>query len=113
MKTTGDEDVRSLREFIVYGLKGIAAYGEHAAVLGYEQEEIYREVVDQLVATTEERLLEDLTGVLEQTTGTGVDVYTHSEMLPANYYPVFKQYEHFAGNYGGSWYRQEQRVCQF
>ncbi|MFP3960561.1 MAG: hydroxylamine reductase [Spirochaetaceae bacterium] len=164
---TEDEDVRSLREFIVYGLKGIAAYGEHAAILGYEDEEIYREVMDELVATLEENDLGKLTEVLvatgntavktmalldsantgtyghpeitkvnigtrnrpgilisghdlkdmaellEQTKGTGVDVYTHSEMLPANYYPAFKKYDHFVGNYGGSWWQQNKEFASF
>ncbi|MFP4012406.1 MAG: hydroxylamine reductase [Spirochaetaceae bacterium] len=164
---TEDEDVRSLREFIVYGLKGIAAYGEHAAILGYEDEEIYREVIDELVATLEENDLGKLTEVLvatgntavktmalldsantgtyghpeitkvnigtrnrpgilisghdlkdmaellEQTKGTGVDVYTHSEMLPANYYPAFKKYDHFVGNYGGSWWQQNKEFASF
>ncbi len=167
VKATKDEDVRSLREFIVYGVKGIAAYGEHAAVLGYEDEEIYTEVVDELVATMQDLSIEDLAGVLvktghtavktmalldqantgtyghpemtkvnigtrdnpgilisghdlkdmhellEQTKGTGVDVYTHSEMLPANYYPTFKKYDHFVGNYGGSWYKQGSEFSSF
>ncbi len=164
---TEDEDVRSLREFIVYGIEGIAAYGEHAAILGYEDEEIYREVIDELVATIEDKSLEELTGVLvatgntavktmalldsantetyghpeitkvnigtsdrpgilisghdlkdmaellEQTKDTGVDVYTHSEMLPANYYPAFKKYEHLKGNYGGSWWQQNKEFASF
>ncbi len=158
--STEDEDVRSLREFIVYGLKGLAAYADHAAVLGHEDEAIYREVVDALVATVTEVDLEALTEVLvgvgntavktmalldtantssfgnpeittvnigtrdrpgilvsghdlqdlaellEQTKGTGVDVYTHSEMLPAHYYPALKAYDHLIGNYGGSWWQQ-------
>lgn len=164
---TEDEDVRSLREFIVYGIKGIAAYGDHAAVLGYEDEEIYREVCEQLVATLEDRSLEELTQtlvatgntavktmalldkantetyghpemtkvnigtrnrpgilisghdlkdmaeLLEQTKESGVDIYTHSEMLPANYYPAFKKYDHFVGNYGGSWHRQNKEFDSF
>ncbi len=167
VKATGNEDVRSLREFIVYGVKGIAAYGDHAAILGYEDEEVYTEVVDELVATMQDLSLEDLAGVLvktghtavkvmalldqantgtyghpemtkvnigtrdkpgilisghdlkdmhellEQTKGTGVDVYTHSEMLPANYYPAFKKYDHFVGNYGGSWYKQGSEFSSF
>ena len=164
---TEDEDVRSLREFIVYGMKGLAAYGEHAAILGYEDEEIYREMIDELVATIEDKSLGELTEtlvatgntavktmalldsantgtyghpemtkvnigtrnrpgilisghdlkdmaeLLEQTKDTGVDVYTHSEMLPANYYPAFKKYDHFVGNYGGSWYKQNTEFASF
>ncbi len=164
---TEDEDIRSLREFIVYGLKGIAAYADHAAVLGYEDEEVYKEIVTELSATIEERSIDELTGVLidtgntavktmalldaantgtyghpeithvnigtrdrpgilisghdlkdmaellEQTKDSGVDVYTHSEMLPANYYPAFKKYDHFVGNYGGSWYKQNTEFASF
>ncbi|MFO8065704.1 MAG: hydroxylamine reductase [Spirochaetia bacterium] len=164
---TEDEDVRSLREFIVYGMKGLAAYGEHAAILGYEDEEIYREMIDELVATIEDKSLGELTEtlvatgntavktmalldrantgtyghpeitkvnigtqnrpgilisghdlkdmaeLLEQTKDSGVDVYTHSEMLPANYYPAFKKYDHFVGNYGGSWYKQNTEFKSF
>ncbi len=164
---TEDEDVRSLREFIVYGLKGIAAYADHASVLAYEDEEIYREIVEELSATIEQHTIDELTGILvetgntavktmalldsantgtyghpeitrvnigtrdrpgilisghdlkdmaellEQTKEAGVDVYTHSEMLPANYYPAFKKYDHFVGNYGGSWYKQGSEFASF
>ena len=164
---TEDEDVRSLREFIVYGLKGLAAYADHAAVLGYEDESVYREIVEELSATIEEHTIDELTGILvatgntavktmalldsantgtyghpeitrvnigtgsrpailisghdlrdmaellEQTKDAGVDVYTHSEMLPANYYPAFKKYDHFVGNYGGSWYKQGTEFASF
>ncbi|MFW6292112.1 MAG: hydroxylamine reductase [Spirochaetota bacterium] len=164
---TEDEDIRSLREFIVYGLKGIAAYADHASVLAYEDEEIYREIVEELSATIEQHTIEELTGILvetgntavktmalldsantgtyghpeitrvnigtrdrpgilisghdlkdmaellEQTKEAGVDVYTHSEMLPANYYPAFKKYDHFVGNYGGSWYKQGTEFASF
>ncbi|MFW5743660.1 MAG: hydroxylamine reductase [Spirochaetota bacterium] len=164
---TEDEDVRSLREFIVYGLKGIAAYADHASVLAYEDEEIYREIVEELSATIEQHTIDELTGILvetgntavktmalldsantgtyghpeitrvnigtrdrpgilisghdlkdmaellEQTKEAGVDVYTHSEMLPANYYPAFKKYDHFVGNYGGSWYKQGTEFASF
>ena len=164
---TEDEDIRSLREFIVYALKGIAAYADHARVLGYEDEGIYREIVDALVATIEDRSIDELTGVLvatgttavntmalldaantgtyghpeitrvnigtrnrpgilisghdlkdmaellEQTKDSGVDVYTHSEMLPANYYPAFKKYDHFVGNYGGAWHAQGSEFASF
>lgn len=165
--TTEDEDVRSLREFIVYGLKGLVAYADHAAVLGYEDESVYREIVEELSATIEEHTIDELTGILvatgntavktmalldsantgtyghpeitrvnigtrnrpgilisghdlrdmaellEQTEDAGVDVYTHSEMLPANYYPAFKKYDHFVGNYGGSWYKQGSEFASF
>jgi hydroxylamine reductase len=162
-----DEDVRSLKEFIVYGLRGIAAYAHHAFVLGSEDDEISNHVIDAMAATTQslsqEELVEllvatgncavstmalldaantgaygnpeitsvnigvrnnpgilisghdlkDMEELLEQTKGTGVDVYTHCEMLPANYYPAFKKYEHFVGNYGGSWYRQNREFASF
>ncbi len=158
--STENEDIRSLRELLVYGLKGMAAYAEHAAMLGYEDHEIYAYIlsalattckdltVDEMVAEvlkcgeygvktmalldkantstygspeiTEVNIgvrnnpgilisghdLKDMEELLKQTEGTGVDVYTHSEMLPANYYPAFKKYEHFVGNYGGAWYTQ-------
>lgn len=155
---TEDEDVRSLRELITYGLKGLAAYSKHANVLGRDADEIDAFIqqalakvtddsltVDDLVALTLEtgsfgvkgmalldsantetygnpevteveigvrknpailisgHDLKDLEMLLEQTAGTGVDVYTHSEMLPAHYYPAFKKYPHFAGNYGNAW----------
>ncbi len=158
---TENEDVRSLRELITYGLKGMAAYAHHALNAGKENVDIYGFLykalasllddslsVDDLVALTLEtgqfgvsamalldeantskygnpeittvdigvrsnpailisgHDLTDLEQLLEQTQGTGVDVYTHSEMLPAHYYPFFKKYDNFAGNYGGSWWRQ-------
>lgn len=158
---TEDEDVRSLRELITYGLKGLAAYSKHANVLGRDADEIDAFIqqalakvtddsltVDDLVALTLEcgsfgvkgmalldsantetygnpevteveigvrknpailisgHDLKDLEMLLEQTAGTGVDVYTHSEMLPAHYYPAFKKYPHFAGNYGNAWWQQ-------
>ncbi len=158
---TENEDVRSLRELIVYGLKGMAAYTHHALNLGKENTEIYSHIYDALAATLDDSLnadqlvaltlktgqfgvsamalldeantskygnpeitsvnigvrknsailisghdLTDLEQLLDQTKGTGVDVYTHSEMLPAHYYPFFKKYDNFAGNYGGSWWRQ-------
>lgn len=165
--TTENEDVRSLRELLVYGLKGISAYAEHAEVLGYEQKEVYgmlvkglastvRELsVDEMVAmvleagnaavTTMALLdkantstygnpeitqvnigvgkkpgilvsghdLRDMKELLEQTEGTGVDVYTHSEMLPANYYPELKKYKHLAGNYGNAWWKQDREFATF
>ena len=158
---TQNEDIRSLREMITYGLKGMAAYAHHALTAGKENPEIYEfmyqtladlldesKSVEDLVAltlktgefgvkamalldeantsrygnpeiTTVElgvrqnpgilisgHDLTDLEQLLEQTKGTGIDVYTHSEMLPAHYYPAFKKYDHFAGNYGGSWWHQ-------
>jgi len=158
---TENEDVRSLREMITYGLKGMSAYSEHALNLGKEDADIYRFIYETLAALLDNSLgaddlvaltlrtgehgvkamalldagntsrygnpeittvnigvrknpailisghdLTDLEQLLEQTKGTGVDVYTHSEMLPAHYYPAFKKYGNFAGNYGGSWWRQ-------
>jgi len=158
---TENEDVRSLRELVVYGLKGMAAYLEHASNLGYSDNESHAFTQRALVATTDENLsaeeltalvletgkfgvqvmalldkanttsygnpeitkvnlgvrnnpgilisghdLKDMEELLKQTEGTGVDVYTHSEMLPANYYPAFKKYSHFVGNYGGAWWSQ-------
>ena len=160
VQRTANEDVRSLREMLIIGLKGIAAYAEHAAVLGYRKDEIgdfmYEAMasvtkelpVDEMIALvmkagqtsvttmalldeantstyghpeiTEVNIgvrtnpgilisghdLKDMEELLKQTEGTGVDVYTHGEMLPANYYPAFKKYPHFVGNYGGSWWHQ-------
>lgn len=158
---TENEDIRSLRELVTYGLKGMAAYAEHAFNLGYEDQAIYAFMQHALVAITNNELtadeltalvletgktgvsamalldnantstyghpeitkvslevrknpgilisghdLKDMEELLKQTEGTGVDVYTHSEMLPANYYPAFKKYSHFAGNYGGAWWSQ-------
>lgn len=157
---TANEDVRSLRELIVYGLKGMAAYAHHALNIGKEDLSIYGFMyeamnatlndhsADELVALTlrtgeygvkamallddantskyghpeitEVNIgvrsnpgilisghdLVDLEQLLEQTKGSGVDVYTHSEMLPGHYYPFFKKYDNFAGNYGGSWWMQ-------
>jgi hydroxylamine reductase len=162
-----NEDIRSLKELITYGLKGIAAYAEHAAVLGYEDDSIYSFAKEALAATVKDMSMEqlialvmktgeiavttmalldkantttygspeptevnigvgkkpgilisghdlkDLQELLEQTEGTGVDVYTHSEMLPGHYYPAFKKYTHFAGNYGGSWWHQDKEFETF
>ena len=159
--STENEDVRSLREMIIYGLKGMAAYTHHALNAGKENPEISAFIYEALAATLDDTLsaddlvaltlktgqfgvsamalldeantskygnpeitnvnigvrsnpailisghdLTDLEMLLDQTKGTGVDVYTHSEMLPAHYYPAFKKYDNFAGNYGGSWWRQ-------
>ncbi|XRO76975.1 hydroxylamine reductase [Methanocaldococcus sp. 10A] len=155
-----NEDIRSLKELITYGIKGIGAYLSHAMHLGYNNEEIHKFIVKAMTKLiecndvdelfnlametgkyavdtlalldkantetyghpeiTEVNLgvrnrpgilisghdLKDLEQLLEQTKGTGVDVYTHCEMLPAHYYPFFKKYEHFVGNYGGSWPHQ-------
>ena len=158
---TENEDVRSLRELTIYGLKGMAAYVEHAQNLGYDDVSVHAFIQQALVATTNDSLtadeltalvletgkwgvtvmamldkanttsygnpeitkvnlgvrnnpailisghdLKDMEELLKQTEGTGVDVYTHSEMLPANYYPAFKKYSHFVGNYGGAWWSQ-------
>src|SRR6056297_2758104 len=165
--TTENEDVRSLRELITYGLKGLAAYYDHALNLGYEDESIVDVVEKNLVGTTKDLSvdelvamtlktgeygvnamalldkantstygnpeitevnigtgnnpgilisghdLQDMEQLLEQTKGTGVDVYTHSEMLPANYYPAFKKYDHFVGNYGNAWWKQREEFASF
>ena len=164
---TEDEDVRSLRELLTIGCKGIAAYADHAAVLGYRQDEIDSFLIEALASTTKDletdemialvmkagdvavktmalldeahtatyghpeitevnigvgenpgilisgHDLKDMEELLEQTEGTGVDVYTHGEMLPANTYPAFKSYDHFVGNYGGSWWRQNEEFESF
>ena len=158
---TENEDVRSLRELIIYGIKGLAAYTEHAYNIGKEDESIYSFLYEGLAATLDDSLtaddlvaltlktgeygvkgmalldeantsrygnpeitsvnigvrknpailisghdLTDMEQLLEQTKGTGVDVYTHGEMLPAHYYPAFKKYDNFVGNYGNSWWMQ-------
>lgn len=165
---TADEDVRSLREMITYGLKGMAAYAEHAKNIGKEDFAINAFIYEALAATLDDSLtaddlvaltlktgeygvkvmalldeantsrfgnpeitevnigvrknpailisghdLTDLEQLLEQTKGTGVDVYTHSEMLPAHYYPAFKKYENFAGNYGNAWWKQLDEFVSF
>ena len=165
---TANEDVRSLRELITYGLKGLSAYMKHANVLGYDDKEVNAFMqstlakllddsltVDELVALTLETgkfgvsgmaLLDkantstygnpeitkvnigvgqnpgilisghdlgDLEQLLKQTEGTGVDVYTHSEMLPAHYYPHLKKYKHLAGNYGNAWWKQKEEFESF
>jgi len=160
-------DVRSLRMLLIYGLKGIAAYAEHAAVLGFEDEKIYDFLMEALVSTTKDLSVDEMVGMvmkagecavntmalldkantstygnpeiskvnigvrnnpgilisghdlkdmeelLKQTEGTGVDVYTHGEMLPANTYPAFKKYVHFAGNYGNAWWKQAEEFESF
>ena len=166
--STENEDIRSLREMITYGLKGMAAYVEHAAILGKENLEISAFIYEALAAMLDDSLtaddlvaltlrtgeygvkamalldeantskfgnpeitevnigvrknpailisghdLNDLEQLLEQTKGTGVDIYTHGEMLPAHYYPAFKKYQHFAGNYGNAWWQQVNEFVSF
>ena len=165
---TQDEDIRSLRELITYGLKGLAAYTKHANALGQEDETVDAFLQRALAATLDDNLdaaaltalaletgkhgvagmalldkanteayghpqitkvklgvgknpgilvsghdLRDLEMLLEQTKGTGVDVYTHSEMLPAHYYPAFQKYPHFVGNYGNAWWKQKEEFEAF
>ena len=165
---TKNEDIRSLRELITYGLKGLAAYMKHANALGYENEEIDAFLQEDLAKLLDDGMdvgaltaltlktgeygvkgmalldeantgtygnpeitsvdigvrtnpgilvsghdLKDLEQLLEQTQGTGVDVYTHSEMLPAHYYPAFKKYPNFAGNYGNAWWKQKEEFASF
>lgn len=165
---TQDEDIRSLRELITYGLKGLAAYTKHANALGQEDETVDAFLQRALAATLDDSLdaaaltalaletgkhgvagmalldkanteayghpqitkvklgvgknpgilvsghdLRDLEMLLEQTKGTGVDVYTHSEMLPAHYYPAFQKYPHFVGNYGNAWWQQKEEFAAF
>ncbi|WP_432204753.1 hydroxylamine reductase [Cetobacterium somerae] len=166
--STENEDIRSLREVITYGLKGMAAYYEHAANLGYEKEEIVMFIEKALASTLDDSIglnelvgltletgkygvdvmalldsantgkfgnpeitevnigvgknpgilisghdLNDIVQLLEQTEGTGVDVYTHSEMLPAHYYPELKKYKHLVGNYGNAWWKQKEEFETF
>ena len=163
-----DEDLRSLKELLMYGLKGMAAYHEHAMRLGFTEDAIHAFMqsalaritvqamsADELVALVLEagqygvqvmalldqanttryghpeltkvnigagknpgilisgHDLHDLEELLRQTEGTGVDVYTHSEMLPGHYYPAFKQYKHFVGNYGNAWWKQREEFTAF
>lgn len=165
---TGNEDLRSLRELTLYGLKGMAAYNKHANILGYADTAIDAFLQKALAKTLDDSLsTDDLTSLvletgsfgvkvmalldtantstygnpeitkvelgvrnnpailisghdlrdsemlLEQTANTGVDVYTHSEMLPAHYYPAFKKYPHFAGNYGNAWWKQKEEFEAF
>ncbi len=166
--STENEDVRSLRQMITYGLKGIAAYAEHAKNIGKEDLDINAFIYEALAATLDDSLtaddlvaltlktgehgvkvmalldeantsrfgnpeitqvnigvnknpailisghdLTDLEQLLEQTKGTGVDVYTHSEMLPSHYYPAFKKYDNFVGNYGNAWWKQVDEFVSF
>ncbi len=166
--STKNEDIRSLRELITYGLKGLSAYSKHANVLLRDDENVDAFLQKALAATLDDSLsadelialvlevgkygvdgmalldkantetygnpeitrvnlgvrnnpgilvsghdLKDLEVLLEQTQGTGVDVYTHSEMLPAHYYPAFKKYPHFVGNYGNAWWKQKEEFESF
>jgi hydroxylamine reductase len=163
-----NEDIRSLRALILYGLKGLVAYQEHAFNLGFEDANLHAFVQKAVAALTNDELtveenialvmetgkfgvdvmalldkantttygnpeitsvnigvsdkpgilisghdLKDMEELLKQTDGTGVDVYTHSEMLPANYYPAFKKYKHFIGNYGNAWWKQKEEFESF
>jgi len=166
--TTDNEDIRSLRELVIYGIKGLAAYVKHANELKHDSESIHEFIqralastlddslsVDELVALTLEtgkfgvegmalldtantqtygnpeitkvnigvgknpgilisgHDLRDLEILLDQTKGSGIDVYTHSEMLPAHYYPAFKKYDNFVGNYGNAWWKQKEEFESF
>ena len=166
--STENEDIRSLRELITYGLKGLAAYSKHANALLKDNAEVDAFLQKALAATLDDSLsvddlikltletgkygvagmalldeantsaygnpeittvnigvrnnpgilisghdLKDLEMLLEQTKGTGVDVYTHSEMLPAHYYPFFKKYDNFVGNYGNAWWKQKEEFEKF
>lgn len=166
--STENKDIRSLRELITYGLKGLSAYSKHANVLLHDDEDVDAFLQRALAATTDDSLsiedlvaltmetgkygvsamamldkantesygnpeitkvnigvgknpgilvsghdLRDLEILLEQTQGTGVDVYTHSEMLPAHYYPAFKKYPNFVGNYGNAWWKQKEEFESF
>ena len=166
--STKDEDIRSLRELIIYGLKGLSAYTKHANALLKEDSEVDAFIQEALAKTLDDSLtvedlvsltletgkygvqgmadldaanttaygnpeitkvdigvrknpgilisghdLKDLEMLLEQTKGTGIDVYTHSEMLPAHYYPFFKKYDNFAGNYGNAWWKQKEEFESF
>lgn len=162
-----NEDLRSLRELLTYGVKGIAAYAEHAAVLGYEEDAIYEFVFKALASTARDLSAEELTALvlecgsvavktmalldsantgtygnpemttvktgvgtrpgilvsghdlrdlkelLEQSADAGIDIYTHSEMLPAHAYPELKKYPHLYGNYGSAWHRQNTEFAAF
>ncbi len=166
--STENEDIRSLRELLIYGLKGMAAYAKHANNLGYDEDGLHAFTQKGLVSTLDDSLgvnelvalvlecgkygvdamalldkantssygnpeitkvnigvksnpailisghdLKDMEELLKQTEGTGIDVYTHSEMLPANYYPAFKKYKHLIGNYGNAWWKQNEEFQSF
>lgn len=166
--TIKDEDVRSLRELLIYGLKGLAAYAHHADILGYRDDATFEFIEKALISTVDDSIgvealiplvlecggvgvsvlalldkantttygdpeptainigvkdrpgilisghdLRDLEQLLEQTGNSGIDVYTHGEMLPANTYPAFKKYNNFAGNYGNAWWQQNEEFTKF
>ncbi len=166
--STENEDIRSLRELLIYGLKGMAAYAKHADNLGYNDDGLHAFTQKGLASTLDDSLsvdelvalvlecgkygvdamalldkantssygnpeitkvnigvenkpgilisghdLKDMEELLKQTEGTGIDIYTHSEMLPANYYPAFKKYKHLVGNYGNAWWKQNQEFESF
>ena len=117
MLSIQDEDIRSLKELITFGLKGLSAYLKHANALGYESEEINIFIQETLMKLMDDSLtlndLRDLEQLLIQTEGTGIDVYTHSEMLPAHYYPELKKYPHLVGNYGNAWWKQREEFESF
>lgn len=165
---TENEDIRSLRELIIYGLKGLSAYSKHANALFKEDEELDAFLQSTLAKTLDDSMsveeltalaletgkygvrgmelldaantnaygnpeitkvnigtgtrpgilvsghdLRDLEMLLMQTKGLGIDIYTHSEMLPAHYYPAFKKYSHFVGNYGNAWWKQKEEFESF
>lgn len=164
---TENEDVRSLRETVVFGCKGISAYAHHAAMLGFEKKEVYDQLIKSMASVTEDLSVDDMVAMvlktgenavatmalldeantstyghpemsevnigvgtnpgilvsghdlrdlhelLIQTEGQGIDIYTHSEMLPANYYPVLKKFSHLKGNYGSSWWHQNKDFQTF
>lgn len=166
--STENEDIRALRELIIYGLKGGAAYYEHSINLGYSQKDLICFIEKALVSTLDDSLslsdlvnltletgkfgvdtmalldsantarfgnpeitevnigvqknpgilisghdLNDIVQLLEQTDGTGIDIYTHSEMLPSHYYPELKKYKHLVGNYGNAWWKQKEEFESF
>ena len=165
--STENEDVRSLRELLIYGVKGMSAYADHAAVLGKENDDVYEFIMTALKSTTEDHSVDEMVGLvlkagevavttmalldeanttaygspeltkvnigvgskpgilisghdlkdmeelLKQTQGSGVDVYTHSEMLSANYYPELKKYDNLVGNYGNAWWKQGEEFASF
>jgi len=166
--STENEDIRSLRELLIYGLKGLAAYAKHANNLGYNEDGLHAFTQKGLASTLDDTLsvdelvalvlecgkygvdamalldkanttsygnpeitkvnigvknnpgilisghdLKDMEELLKQTEGNGIDIYTHSEMLPANYYPAFKKYKHLVGNYGNAWWKQNEEFESF
>ena len=112
--STENEDIRSLRELITYGLKGLATYAKHAAALAHTDVEIDAFLQRALAATLDDSLSADqLTALTLETGSYGVKVYTHSEMLPAHYYPAFKKYSNFIGNYGNAWWKQKEEFERF